>query len=349
MNTFGDKFRFTSFGESHGIAVGGIVDGCPAGMELDTAFIQQELDRRKPGQSKLTTTRKEEDKVHFLSGLFEGKTTGTPIAFVIYNTNQYSHDYDHLKEIFRPSHADFTYQQKYGIRDHRGGGRSSARETAGRVVAGAIAKQVLKQRGIDIVAYVSQVGGVALSNDYTRYDLSQARTNPICCPDPEKAKEMEALVLSVKRECDSIGGVISCVVKGLPTGLGDPIFGKVQAKLASAIMSINAVKGFEYGSGFAGVERRGSELNDAFCMREGKVSTVTNHSGGVQGGITNGQDLYFRVAFKPTATISQPQRSVTTMGEETMLVAKGRHDPCVLPRAVPIVEAMAALAIVNLL
>jgi chorismate synthase len=346
MNTFGNLFRLTSFGESHGEAVGGIIDGCPAGLELDIDFIQNELDRRKPGQSRITTPRKESDTVVFLSGIFEGKTTGTPIAFMVKNENQHSSDYDNLKDVFRPSHADFTYFSKYGIRDHRGGGRSSARETIARVVGGAIAKLFLKKLNIDIKAYTSQVGHIALEKDYTRYDLSKIEDTAVRCPDPEKAEEMIALINEVKSKGDTIGGIITCVVKGTPVGLGEPVFGKLHAALGSAMLSINAVKGFEYGMGFD-VNHRGSEVNDSFFNDHGTISTRTNNSGGIQAGISNGQDIYFRVAFKPVSTILMQQNTVDIHGNETIVKARGRHDACVLPRAVPIVEAMTALVIMD--
>jgi len=346
MNTFGNLFRLTSFGESHGEAVGGILDGCPAGLELDMDFIQNELDRRKPGQSRITTPRKESDTVVFLSGIFEGKTTGTPIAFMVKNENQHSSDYDNLKDVFRPSHADFTYFSKYGIRDYRGGGRSSARETIARVVGGAIAKLFLKKLNIDIKAYTSQVGHIALEKDYTRYDLSKIEDTAVRCPDPEKAEEMIALINEVKSKGDTIGGIITCVVKGTPVGLGEPVFGKLHAALGSAMLSINAVKGFEYGMGF-NVNHRGSEVNDSFFNDHGTISTRTNNSGGIQAGISNGQDIYFRVAFKPVSTILMQQNTVDIHGNETVVKARGRHDACVLPRAVPIVEAMAALVIMD--
>lgn len=346
MNTFGNLFRLTSFGESHGEAVGGILDGCPAGLELDMDFIQNELDRRKPGQSRITTPRKESDTVVFLSGIFEGKTTGTPIAFMVKNENQHSSDYDNLKDVFRPSHADFTYFSKYGIRDHRGGGRSSARETIARVVGGAIAKLFLKKLNIDIKAYTSQVGHIALEKDYTRYDLSKIEDTAVRCPDPEKAEEMIALINEVKSKGDTIGGIITCVVKGTPVGLGEPVFGKLHAALGSAMLSINAVKGFEYGMGFD-VNHRGSEVNDSFFNDHGTISTRTNNSGGIQAGISNGQDIYFRVAFKPVSTILMEQNTVDIHGNETVVKARGRHDACVLPRAAPIVEAMAALVIMD--
>jgi len=346
MNTFGNLFRLTSFGESHGEAVGGILDGCPAGLELDMDFIQNELDRRKPGQSRITTPRKESDTVVFLSGIFEGKTTGTPIAFMVKNENQHSSDYDNLKDVFRPSHADFTYFSKYGIRDYRGGGRSSARETIARVVGGAIAKLFLKKLNIDIKAYTSQVGHIALEKDYTRYDLSKIEDTAVRCPDPEKAEEMIALINEVKSKGDTIGGIITCVVKGTPVGLGEPVFGKLHAALGSAMLSINAVKGFEYGMGFD-VNHRGSEVNDSFYNDHGTISTRTNNSGGIQAGISNGRDIYFRVAFKPVSTILMQQNTVDIHGNETVVKARGRHDACVLPRAVPIVEAMAALVIMD--
>lgn len=346
MNTFGNLFRLTSFGESHGEAVGGILDGCPAGLELDMDFIQNELDRRKPGQSRITTPRKESDTVVFLSGIFEGKTTGMPIAFMVKNENQHSSDYDNLKDVFRPSHADFTYFSKYGIRDYRGGGRSSARETIARVVGGAIAKLFLKKLNIDIKAYTSQVGHIALEKDYTRYDLSKIEDTAVRCPDPEKAEEMIALINEVKSKGDTIGGIITCVVKGTPVGLGEPVFGKLHAALGSAMLSINAVKGFEYGMGFD-VNHRGSEVNDSFFNDHGTISTRTNNSGGIQAGISNGQDIYFRVAFKPVSTILMEQNTVDIHGNETVVKARGRHDACVLPRAAPIVEAMAALVIMD--
>jgi len=347
-NTIGKLFTFTSFGESHGKGIGGIVDGCPAGIELDESFIQQELDRRKPGQSAIATPRKEDDKVEFLSGVFEGKTTGTPIAFIIWNQNQHSKDYDHLKDVYRPSHADYTYQQKYGIRDYRGGGRSSARETASRVVAGAIAKLVLRQAGVDISAYTSQVGPIAMTQTHETADLSLIESNIVRCPQPDVAEKMIDYIASLKKAGDSTGGIISCVIKGVPTGWGEPIFDKLQARLANAMMSINASHGFDYGKGFEGVALKGSEMNDAFIKQGNQVTTRTNNSGGIQGGISNGEDIYFRVLFKPVATISKKQDTVDTSLTEVELQARGRHDPCVLPRAVPIVEAMAALTLVDL-
>lgn len=346
MNTFGNIFRLTSFGESHGAAIGGIIDGCPAGIEVDMDFIQNELNRRRPGQSKITTPRNEADKVEFLSGIFEGKTTGTPIGFVIWNANQHSSDYDNMKALFRPSHADYTYQQKYGIRDHRGGGRSSARETIARCVGGALAKLALDQLNISVTAYTSQVGGIKLDKLYSEYDLNTIEDTPVRCPDASKAEEMIALINEVKSKGDTIGGVITCVIKGTPVGLGEPVFGKLHAALGNAMLSINAVKGFEYGDGFD-VNHRGSVVNDEFYDKGGKVSTRTNHSGGIQGGISNGQDIYFKVAFKPVATILMQQHTVDNEGHETDLKARGRHDACVLPRAVPIVEAMAAMTILD--
>lgn len=347
MNTFGKLFTLTTFGESHGEAVGGIVDGMPAGIDIDMEFIQSELDRRRPGQSKITTSRNEADRVELLSGVFEGKSTGCPIGFIVRNANQHSGDYDNMRNLFRPSHADYTYYNKYGVRDHRGGGRTSARVTISRVVGGALAKLVLRQLGISIQAYTSQVGDIALDRDYRKYDLNLTETNAVRCPDPEKAQLMEQLITEVKAEGDTIGGVITCVVKGCPVGLGEPEFDKLHAQLGSAMLGINAVKGFEYGEGFAGVTSRGSEQNDVFVNDNGHITTLTNHSGGIQGGLSNGQDIYFRVAFKPVATLLREQQTVDREGNPTTLTAKGRHDPCVLPRAVPIVEAMAALVILD--
>lgn len=346
-NTFGNIFTLTTFGESHGEGVGGVIDGMPAGIAVDLDFIQSELDRRKPGQSKITTSRAEGDKVEILSGVFEGRTTGCPIGFLVRNTNQHSHDYENVRNVFRPSHADFTYTQKYGLRDHRGGGRSSARETISRVVGGAFAKLALRQLSIDVTAYTSQVGDIAIDRDYHQFDFTEIEKNPVRCPDPEAAKRMEELILSVKADGDTIGGVITCVIKGCPVGLGEPAFGKLHAALGGAMLSINAVKGFEYGEGFAGVSQRGSEQNDIFFNDNGAISTRSNHSGGIQGGISNGQDIYFRVAFKPVATLLREQPTVDKDGCETMLEVKGRHDPCVLPRAVPVVEAMAAMTILD--
>ena len=346
-NTFGNLFTLTTFGESHGEAIGGVIDGMPAGIDIDLEFIQQELNRRRPGQSSITTSRQEADKVELLSGVFEGKSTGCPIGFIVRNTNHHSQDYENLRCLFRPSHADFTYEQKYGVRDHRGGGRSSARITISRCVGGALAKLVLKQLGISVQAYTSQVGLIALERDYRLYDLSQTENNAVRCPDAEKAKEMEALITQMKQEGDTIGGVITCVIKGCPAGLGEPEFGKLHAALGSAMFSINAAKGFEYGEGFEGVTARGSEQNDVFQTIGGQITIKTNHSGGIQGGISNGQDIYFRVAFKPVATILKAQETVDKEGNTTIFQAKGRHDPCVLPRAVPIVEAMAAMTILD--
>lgn len=346
-NTFGHIYRLTSFGESHGPGIGGVIDGFPAGIDIDMDFIQNELNRRRPGQSKLTTPRKEADKVEFLSGVFEGKSTGCPIGFLVRNTNQHSNDYDNIRNLFRPSHADFTYTQKYGLRDHTGGGRSSARETISRCVAGALAKLALRQIGVKIYAYTSQVGSIQLDGDYREYDLSQIESNDVRCPDQDKAVEMAELISEVKAQGDTIGGIITGVIKGCPIGLGEPAFGKLHAALGGAMLSINAVKGFEYGQGFAGVCQRGSEQNDIFINDNGYISTRTNRSGGIQGGISNGQDIYFRVAFKPVATLLMEQETVTTDGTPTTLKARGRHDACVLPRAVPVVEAMAAMTILD--
>ena len=349
MNTYGKIFRLTTFGESHGEAIGGVVDGMPAGITIDLDFIQEELNRRRPGQSNITTSRKEPDRVELLSGVFEGKSTGCPIGFIVRNTNQHSSDYDNMRELFRPSHADYTYYYKYGIRDHRGGGRSSARITISRCVAGALAKLALREIGVHITAYTSQVGDIALDRDYHNYDLSQTESNAVRCPDAEKAAEMIRLIEQVKAEGDTIGGVITCVIQGCPPGLGEPEFGKLHADLGAAMLSINAVKGFEYGEGFAGVTQRGSEQNDEFLPSspDSPLATKTNHSGGIQGGISNGQDIYFRVAFKPVATLLRQQNTVDLTGKATTLTARGRHDPCVLPRAVPIVEAMAAMSIID--
>ncbi len=347
MNTFGQIFRLTTFGESHGEAIGGVVDGMPAGIAIDVDFIQQELARRRPGQSSITTSRQESDQVELLSGVFEGYSTGCPIGFIVRNQNQHSHDYDNMCQLFRPSHADYTYFYKYGTRDHRGGGRSSARITISRCVAGALAKLALRQLGISIQAYTSQVGDIALERDYHQYDLSLTETNAVRCPDTEKAAQMIKLIEQVKAEGDTIGGIITCVVKGCPVGLGEPESHKLHADLGAAMLSINAVKGFEYGEGFAGVCQRGSEQNDIFLpSADGeRLTTKTNHSGGIQGGISNGQTIYFRVAFKPVATLLQEQDTVDIKGQATKLTARGRHDPCVLPRAVPIVEAMTAMTI----
>ena len=346
-NTFGNILRLTTFGESHGEAVGGVIDGYPAGVAIDMDFVQHQLDRRRPGQSRLTTQRHEADRVELLSGVFEGQSTGAPIGFVVRNTNQHSHDYDNLRQVFRPSHADYTYYNKYGIRDHRGGGRSSARVTISRCVGGALAMMALRQLGISITAYTSQVGTISLSPDYRAYDFRHIDDNPVRCPDPLKAQEMEELILQVKNDGDTVGGVITCVIQGCPVGLGEPEFGKLHAQLGSAMLSINAVKGFEYGDGFSGACHRGSEVNDIFTARSGHIATLTNHSGGIQGGISNGEDIYFRVAFKPVATLLRPQPTVDIAGHDTQLQVRGRHDPCVLPRAVPIVESMAAMVILD--
>jgi chorismate synthase len=346
-NTFGQLFRLHSFGESHGPALGGIVDGCPAGLEMDLDFIQRELDRRRPGQSNIVTQRKELDTVEFLSGVFEGKTTGTPIGFLIRNGNQKSADYDHLTNVYRPSHADYTYDVKYGNRDYRGGGRSSARETIARVAAGAIAKLLLKKYGIEIHAYTSQMGDIRLLKNYRELDHSITETNVVRCPDPLLAETMIHRIEQVRKEGDTIGGVVSCFATGVPAGLGEPVFDKLHAELAKAMMGINAVKGFEYGSGFDSVTMKGSEHNDRFTRKGTTIGTLTNRSGGIQGGISNGEDIYFRVAFKPVATLLQKQQTLNSLGEEVEMSGRGRHDPCVLPRAVPIVEAMTALVLAD--
>lgn len=347
MNSIGTLLRLTTFGESHGVAIGGVLDGFPAGITIDEDFIRSEMQRRRPGQSAVTTSRNEADEVHFLSGIFEGRTTGTPIAFIINNTNNHSNDYDNLRTAYRPSHADYVYDVKYGVRDHRGGGRSSARETAVRVCAGALAKLALQQKGITVQAYTSQVGDILLDKPYTAYDLSLAESNIVRCPDSEKAAAMERLILDVKKDGDTIGGVVTCVVKGAPVGLGEPLYNKLTAALASAMLSINAAKGFDYGNGFAAAYGRGSQQNDIFYNRDGAIATRTNNSGGVQGGISNGNDIYFKVAFKPVATILMEQPTVAPDGSETIVKARGRHDPCVVPRAVPVVEAMAALTVLD--
>lgn len=344
-STFGQLFKVTVFGESHGEMIGMVVDGCPAGLDLDLTLIQSDLDRRKPGQSKITSQRKEGDIARIVSGVFEGKTTGTPIAGLIENTDQRSNDYSHIENKYRPSHADYTYDKKYGHRDYRGGGRSSARETAARVMAGSIAKQLLKHYGIECVAYVSQVGDIKL--DDSKVDLTKIESNMVRCPDEKKAKQMIELIEEVKSQGDTIGGVITCLIKGTPVGLGEPVFDKLHADLGKAMMSINAVKGFEYGSGFAGVTQRGSVHNDIFVNENGKIKTLTNNSGGVQGGISNGMDIVMRIAFKPVATIMRPQDSVDANGQKITVEGKGRHDPCVVPRAVPIVEAMAAITMAD--
>ena len=347
-NSYGKIFRITTFGESHGPAIGVIIDGCPAGLHIDETFIQSELTRRKPGQSKITTQRKEDDIVTILSGVFENVTTGMPIAMTIANQDQRSKDYSHIAEKFRPSHADYTYETKYGVRDYRGGGRSSARETAARVAAGAVAKLLLKESGVSIEGFVSQVGEIKAPH-YSEMDLSKTEENIIRCPDKATAEKMIALVEKIRLERDTIGGIITCVITGSPVGLGEPVFDKLHAELGKAMLSINAVKGFEYGSGFEGIKMRGSEHNDAFVQEAGKIRTRTNHSGGIQGGISNGEQIYFSVAFKPVATIMQDQDSVDKNGNAVTVSGKGRHDPCVVPRAVPIVEAMAALVMADFL
>lgn len=347
MNSFGQLLRLTTFGESHGAAIGGVLDGFPAGVVIDEDFIRSEMQRRRPGQSTITTQRNESDEVQFLSGIFEGRSTGTPIAFVIANSNNRSGDYENLRDAYRPSHADYVYDCKYGVRDHRGGGRSSARETAVRVCAGALAKLALKQLGISVQAFTSQVGTIVLEGDYTAYDLSLIETNAVRCPHAVKAAEMEHLIMEVKREGDTVGGVVTCVVKGAPLGLGEPLYGKLTSSLAHAMLSINAAKGFEYGNGFAAAAGRGSQQNDLFYNNDGAIATRTNNSGGIQGGISNGNDIFFRVAFKPVATLLKEQQTVTRNGEDTTLLARGRHDPCVVPRAVPVVEAMAALVVLD--
>lgn len=347
-STYGKIFKISTFGESHGKAIGVVIDGCPSGIDFDENFIQNELDRRKPGQSRITTQRKEADEFQVLSGIFEGKTTGTPIALVIQNEDQRSKDYSHIATQFRPSHADYTYTEKYGVRDYRGGGRSSARETAARVAAGGLAKLLLSKNTISIQAYVSQVGKLKLEKEYWELDLSKTDDNAVRCPDETMAQQMFEYIDDIRKKGDSIGGIITCVIKGVPVGWGEPVFDKLHAELGKAMLGINAVKGFEYGSGFQGIELLGSEHNDAFFVGEdGKVHTKTNHSGGIQGGISNGEDIYFKVAFKPVATIMQDQESVNSEGEKVVVSGKGRHDPCVLPRAVPIVEAMAALVLAD--
>lgn len=348
-NVFGKLYRLSSFGESHGIAVGGVIDGCPAGISLSAEVIQQELNRRRPGQSEVSTPRQEADQVELLSGVFEGVTTGMPIGFLVKNTNQNSKDYENLKGLYRPSHADYTWQQKYGIRDYRGGGRSSAREHIARVVGGAVARQVLSGYGIKVQGYTSQVGSVVVTDEYQNLNLALTETNIVRCPDRQAADRMTDLIREVREAGDSVGGVVSCVIQGVMPGLGEPVFDRFQSRLAQAMLSINAVKGFEYGMGFAAAAMRGSEHNDPFLMKEGHIRTGTNRSGGVQGGITNGEDIYFRVAFKPVATIMQEQCTVTQEGEAVRFQAQGRHDPCVVPRAVPVVEAMAAMVVLDML
>lgn len=346
-NVFGNIFTLTTFGESHGPGVGGVIDGFPAGLEVDLDFVQSELNRRRPGQSHITTGRQEGDVVEILSGVFEGKSTGCPIGFVVQNTNQHSSDYENVRNVFRPSHADYTYTKKYGLRDHRGGGRSSARETISRCVGGAFAKMALKQLGISVSAYTSRVGDICLENDYRKYDLSLTETNPVRCPHPESAMLMQKLIEEVKADGDTIGGVVTCVIQGCPVGFGEPSFSKLHSMLGGAMLSINAAKGFEYGDGFDGLSLRGSQQNDLFYNDNGHVAVRSNHSGGIQGGISNGQDIYFRVAFKPVATLLTEQQTVDKDGNDTILQVKGRHDPCVLPRAVPVVEAMAAMVVLD--
>ena len=341
-NIYGTLFRLATYGESHGPAIGGVIDGCPAGIALDFEAIQRDLNRRKPGQSAIVTQRKEPDEVSFYSGIFEGKTTGTPIGFAIHNTNQKSHDYSHIKDSYRPSHADYVYDEKYGIRDYRGGGRSSARETASRVVAGAIAKQFLAP--ISIQAYVSSVGTLTMNTPPSQVDFSTIEENPVRCPDPKLAEEMEAYIKQIRKEGDTVGGIITCVINNVHVGLGEPVFDKLNAELGKAMLSINAVKGFEYGSGFEGTQMKGSEHNDLFNT---DGTTQTNRSGGIQGGISNGMDIYFNVAFKPVATIMQHQETINSKGEKVDMQGKGRHDPCVVPRAVPIVEAMTAIVLAD--
>jgi len=341
-NTYGTLFRLTTFGESHGRALGGVIDGCPPGILLDLEFVQKELARRKPGQSAIVTQRKEEDEVQFLSGLFEGKTTGAPIGFIVNNTNHKPDDYDHIKEAYRPSHADYTYDKKYGIRDYRGGGRSSARETVSRVVGGAVAKQLLPN--VTINAFVSSVGEIFIDKPYQALDFSLTDTNAVRCPDSATADKMEAYIKEVRKEGDTVGGTITCVLQNVPAGWGEPVFDKLHAELGKAMLSINAVKGFEYGSGFCGAKMKGSEHNDLFNT---DGSTKSNLSGGIQGGISNGMDIYFRVAFKPVATIMQMQQTIDKHGNSVEMQGRGRHDPCVVPRAVPIVEAMAALVLAD--
>lgn len=348
-NTFGKIFRITTFGESHGTALGVVIDGCPSGLELDIDFMRNEMQRRKPGQSKIVTQRKEADEFEILSGVYENKTTGTPIGIIIRNEDQKSKDYEHLLNNYRPSHADFTYDEKYGFRDHRGGGRSSARETAARVVAGSIAKQLLAKKQISITAYVNSVGEIAVNKKYSELDLSKIEQNIVRCPDDETAQKMIALISEIKKDGNTIGGTIHCVIKNTPAGIGDPVFDKLHADLGKAMLSINAAKGFEYGSGFEGTKMKGTEHNDLFDYDSvnNKIITKTNYSGGIQGGISNGMDIYFSVAFKPVATILQKQESVNNKGEKILVEGKGRHDPCVLPRAVPIVESMAALVMID--
>ena len=348
MNTFGQIYRLTSFGESHGPAVGGVIDGMPAGVTIDLDAVQHELDRRRPGQSDIVTARRESDRVEILSGVYEGRTLGTPIGFIVRNSDSHSDDYENLRHVYRPSHADYTYDIKYGLRDHRGGGRSSARETVARVVGGAFARQALVGLGVSIHAYTSAVGTVTLDVPADRLDLNMTESNAVRCPDPATAAEMERLIKAVKSEGDTVGGIVTCVIDGVPAGLGEPVFGKLHARLAEAMMSINAAKGFDYGMGFDGAAMRGSEVNDIFePTDDGRITTRTNHSGGIQGGISNGARITMRVAFKPVATLLREIETVDDEGRKTVLKMRGRHDPCVVPRAVPIVEAMAAMTILD--
>lgn len=348
-NSFGQIYRFTTFGESHGTAIGGVIDGVPAGLAIDIAKIQQQLDRRRPGQSAIVSQRNEKDRVEILSGIFDGKTTGAPIGFIIRNNDCKPEDYDNLCDVYRPSHADYTYEMKYGLRDYRGGGRASARETSTRVVAGAIARQALEHFGITIYAYTSQIGNIKMNFPHHELDLNNIDSNDVRCPDVESADKMTKLINAVRDEGDSVGGVVSCVIKGAPIGLGEPVYGKLQARLAEAMLSINAAKGFEYGMGFDGCSLKGSEVNDRFYSNDGTIRTRTNYSGGIQGGISNGEDIYFSVAFKPVATLNQEIETVNKDGECVLLKAKGRHDPCVVARAVPVVEAIAACVILDAL
>lgn len=348
-NSFGTIFKLSTFGESHGKAIGGVIDGCPAGLPIDVSFIQNELNRRRPGQSEITSPRNEKDQVEILSGISEGISTGTPIGFIIRNEDQNSADYEHLNDAFRPGHADFTYLKKYGIRDHKGGGRSSARETISRIVGGSIAKLILKESGIVIHAFVKQVGDVKVLKNYNELDLSKTEESVVRCPDPLTSKEMERLILKAKEEGDSVGGIIQCVIENVPAGLGEPVFNKLHALLGYAMLGINAVKGFEFGKGFESISMKGSDFNDLFTKEGENIITKTNHSGGIQGGISNGMPIYFNVAFKPVSTIMKDQESVNYRGDEMILKGKGRHDPCVLPRAVPIVESMAALVLADLI
>lgn len=347
MNSFGQLFKLTTYGESHGVGIGGVIDGCPAGLKIDIDFIQTELNRRKPGQSKITTQRNETDTVEFFSGIFEGKTTGTPIGFLVKNKDHHSSDYNDLKDVFRPSHADYTYAQKYGVRDHRGGGRSSARETIARVVGGAVAKQLLASKGISIQAYVHSVSNIEVDIPYNQLDLSLTETNIVRCPHPHIAEKMIDRIEEAGRNHDTVGGTIACIIKGVPAGWGSPVFNKLHADLGFAMLGINAVKGFEYGSGFEGTKLNGSEHNDIFVTQNGKVKTLTNNSGGIQGGISNGEEIYCKVAFKPIATLLKEQKTIDKNLNNTSINPKGRHDPCVLPRAVPIVESMAALVLAD--